>query len=111
MVKQGDIYMVDLSPVKGHEQGGKRPVLIMQNNILNDALSTVFVIPLTSNLKRKGLLTTVSLPKKKTGLSKDSVGLLYQIKTIDKARLGKKIGSIPKDDFMILRQRFIRLIY
>lgn len=91
--KQGAIYFADLNPVKGHEQAGFRPVLILQNDILNKNLSTVIIAPLTTNPKAKGYLTTYFLEKSVSKLSSDSVLLLYQIRTIDKMRL-KRLVSI-----------------
>lgn len=95
-INQGDIFFADLNPVKGHEQAGLRPVLILQNNILNEFLSTVIIIPITSNLAAKGKLTTFFLEKKLTSLPKDSVALLFQIRTIDKERLVKKVFTLDE---------------
>ena len=87
------IFWADLNPVKGHEQAGIRPVLILQNNILNENLSTILVAPITTNLKAKGFLTTYFLTKKESHLEHDSVILLYQIRTIDKQRLQSKSSA------------------
>ncbi|MFA6917848.1 MAG: type II toxin-antitoxin system PemK/MazF family toxin, partial [Candidatus Gracilibacteria bacterium] len=89
-IEQGDIYMANLNPTKGHEQAGMRPVLVMQNDILNKNLSTVIIAPITSNLSSKGLLTTWFLSGKTSGLNIDSVVLLFQIRTVDKLRLEKQ---------------------
>lgn len=91
IIKQGEIYFADLNPVKGHEQAGFRPVLILQNDILNKNLHTVVVVPITKNIKAKGYLTTYFLEKKISKLPADSVALLFQIRTIDKNRLKKRI--------------------
>lgn len=93
-IHQGALYWADLNPVKGHEQAGVRPVLILQNNILNDNLSTVLIAPITTNLKAKGFLTTYFVTRKESHLAHDSVILLYQIRTIDKARLQTKISQL-----------------
>lgn len=93
-VKQGDIFMADLNPVKGHEQAGYRPVLILQNNILNSNLNTVIIAPITKNIAAKGLLTTYFLDKKKVNMKFDSIALLFQVRTIDKVRLKKKVSSL-----------------
>ncbi len=93
-MRQGDIYLANLNPVKGHEQAGFRPVLVMQNNILNTNLNTIIVAPITSNLKAKGKMTTYFLSQKISKLSKDSVVLLFQLRTLDKSRLKKKISNM-----------------
>lgn len=97
--KQGAIYLVDLDPTKGHEQSGKRPVLVLQNNILNKNLNTVVVAPLTGNLRMKGALTTYFLPSTTSGLEKDSIILLYQIRTIDTSRIEKYVGTLSGQQF------------
>ncbi|MFA6171322.1 MAG: type II toxin-antitoxin system PemK/MazF family toxin [Patescibacteria group bacterium] len=97
LIKQGDIFIVDLNPVRGHEQAGLRPVLILQNNILNKYLSTVIIAPITSNLVAKDKLAAFYLAKDISRLSKDSVILLYQIKTIDKRRLMNKISYLSEE--------------
>lgn len=97
-MKQGDIYLANLNPIKGHEQGGLRPVLIIQNDILNKNLNTAVIIPITSNLKAKNSLITWFLPKKECRLKQDSVALLFQIRTIDKKRLIKKVANLKKDE-------------
>ena len=108
-INQGDIYLADLNPVKGHKQAGVRPVIVLQNNILNRNLNTVIVAPLSANLSAKGLMTTCFLPKKESGLSKDSVALLYQVRTIDKSRLKKELGHISGVNFSRLRVKMMRV--
>lgn len=100
-LKQGAIYFADLNPVKGHEQAGFRPVLVLQNDILNKNLSTVIIAPITTNLKAKGYLTTCFLAKSVSGLPQDSVILLYQIRTIDKMRLKRLVSNLSP---VIMRQ-------
>jgi len=102
-IKQGEIYLADLNPIKGHEQGGYRPVLILQNNILNKHLNTVIVAPITTNLKAKGLLTTYFIKQK--NLKKDSIVLLYQLRTLDKTRLKKQLTSLSKYDLSSIREQ------
>ncbi|MDP2691826.1 MAG: type II toxin-antitoxin system PemK/MazF family toxin [bacterium] len=94
MIKQGSIYLTDLSPTKGHEQSEFRRVLVVQKNILNQFLSTVIIAPLTTNMTTQGKLTTYFLSKEKTKIDKDSVALIYQMRTVDKNRLKKQIGQI-----------------
>lgn len=94
VIRRGTLYYGDLDPVKGSEQGGYRPVLILQNNIGNEYSPTVIVAPITSRIKSK-LPTHVKLKDMK-GLEKDSVVLLEQIRTIDKIRLDEKIGCLNR---------------
>lgn len=104
-INQGNIYLVDLNPVKGSEQGGLRPVLVLQNNKLNQKLSTIVVAPLTANLKYKGFITCFFLPKTISKLPKDSLALLFQLRTIDKSRLMKEMGHLPGKDFRKLKMK------
>ncbi len=90
-VKRGEIYMADLSPVVGSEQGGLRPVLIIQNNVGNKYSPTVIVTAITSKLDKAKLPTHIELSAEKYHLPKDSVALLEQIRTLDKRRLREKI--------------------
>lgn len=90
--RRGSIYYADLDPVRGSEQGGYRPVLILQNNIGNDYSPTIIIAAITSKVKTK-MPTHVRLKDMK-GLEKDSVVLLEQIRTIDKSRLDEKIGFL-----------------
>ena len=92
--KRGEIYFADLSPVVGSEQGGIRPVLIIQNNIGNKYSPTVIVSAITSQLSKAKLPTHIELPSSKYHLPKDSVVLLEQIRTLDKRRLKDKISAI-----------------
>lgn len=96
-VKRGEIYMADLSPVVGSEQGGVRPVLIIQNNIGNRYSPTVIVSAITSKLGKAKLPTHIDLPSEKYHLPKDSVALLEQIRTLDKRRLREKITCLEEN--------------
>jgi len=91
-VKRGDIYYADLSPVVGSEQGGVRPVLIVQNDTGNRFSPTVIAAAITSQINKSKLPTHIELSAQKYGLSKDSVVLLEQIRTLDKRRLREKMG-------------------
>ena len=93
IVKRGDIYYADLSPVVGSEQGGIRPVLVIQNDIGNKYSPTVMAA-ITSQINKAKMPTHIELAAKDYGLNKDSVILLEQIRTIDKRRLREKIGRI-----------------
>lgn len=94
MVKRGDIYYADLSPVVGSEQGGMRPVLIIQNNIGNHYSPTVIVAAITTKIQKGKMPTHVEIASTKEGLEKDSVVLLEQIRTIDKLRLKDKVTQV-----------------
>lgn len=105
-INQGDIFLANLNPTKGHEQFSFRPILILQNNILNENLNTVIIAPITSNLIAKGFLTTYFLDKKTSKLKSDSLILLHQIRTIDKSRLKKKINNIGEQNVTNIKQQF-----
>jgi len=104
-MKQGEIYFADLNPIKGHEQGGYRPVLVLQNDIFNKHLNTVIIAPITTNLKAKGLLTTYFLAQKKSKLKYDSVVFLHQLRTIDKTRLKKLVSSPTSYELANIREQ------
>lgn len=93
IVKKGDLYFADLSPVVGSEQGGVRPVLVVQNDVGNKYSPTIIVAAVTSQSKAK-LPTHVELAATQGGLSKNSVVLLEQLRTIDKQRLKERIGTL-----------------
>ena len=94
LVKRGELYFADLSPVVGSEQGGIRPVLVVQNDIGNKYSPTIIAAAITSKLNKAKLPTHIELASKDYGLEKDSVILLEQIRTIDKTRLKEKIGEL-----------------
>ena len=93
-VKRGDIYYADLSPVVGSEQGGLRPVLIVQNDIGNKYSPTVIAAAITSRMSKTRLPTHIDIYADEVGLAKDSVILLEQIRTLDKRRLKEKMGHL-----------------
>lgn len=93
-VKRGEIYYADLSPVVGSEQGGVRPVLIVQNDVGNKHSPTVIAAAITSQREKAKLPTHIELNADSCGLSKDSVVLLEQIRTIDKKRLKERMGEL-----------------
>src|SRR5574344_597158 len=98
MIRRGELYYADLSPVIGSEQGGVRPVLIVQNDIGNKYSPTVIAAAITSQRFKTRLPTHISVNADECGLSKDSVVLLEQIRTLDKQRLKEKMGNLPGDD-------------
>ena len=101
IVKRGDIYYADLSPVVGSEQGGVRPVLIIQNDVGNKYSPTVIAAAITSQINKAKMPTHIELSAREYGLNKDSVILLEQIRTIDKKRLREKTGRL--DDALMER--------
>ena len=94
MVRRGEIYYADLSPVVGSEQGGVRPVLIVQNDVGNKHSPTVIAAAITSQREKAKLPTHIELRAASCGLSRDSVVLLEQIRTIDKRRLKERMGEL-----------------
>ena len=96
-IKRGEIYYADLSPVIGSEQGGIRPVLIVQNDVGNKHSPTVIAAAITSQKEKARLPTHIELDAVSCGLSKDSIVLLEQIRTIDKKRLRERMGEIDVD--------------
>lgn len=95
-IKRGDIFYADLSPVVGSEQGGLRPVLIVQNDVGNRYSPTVIAAAITSRMTKTRLPTHIDIYASDAGLSKDSVVLLEQIRTIDKQRLKEKMGHLSE---------------
>ena len=96
-IKRGDIYYADLSPVVGSEQGGLRPVLIVQNDVGNRYSPTVIAAAITSRMSKAKLPTHIDIMGHHAGLSRDSVILLEQIRTLDKRRLKEKMGHLDED--------------
>ena len=99
-VRRGDIYYADLSPVVGSEQGGVRPVLIVQNDVGNRYSPTVIAAAITSRLSKNPMPTHIDVRAERAdrvGLTKDSVILLEQMRTIDKKRLGEKMGHLDEE--------------
>ena len=97
MVKRGDIYYADLSPVVGSEQGGIRPVLVVQNDVGNKYSPTIIAAAVTSQINKAKMPTHIEISAETYGLVKDSVILMEQIRTIDKKRLKEKIGHADEN--------------
>lgn len=95
-IRRGDIFYADLSPVIGSEQGGLRPVLIVQNDIGNKYSPTVIAAAITSKMNKTKLPTHIDVPGEDAGLARDSIILLEQIRTIDKKRLKEKMGHLDE---------------
>jgi mRNA interferase MazF len=97
IIKRGDIFLANLEPIKGSEQGGVRPVLIIQNDVSNKYSPVSIVAAITSKVFEKEFSTNVFISRKESGLNKDSTILLNQLRTIDKSRLIRKSGSLDLD--------------
>lgn len=95
-IRRGDLFYADLSPVVGSEQGGIRPVLVVQNDIGNKYSPTIIIAAITSQMNKAKLPTHIEIRADRFGLSKDSVILLEQIRTIDRKRLREKIGKLDE---------------
>ena len=102
-IYRGDIYLANLNPYKGSEQGGKRPVIIIQNDVGNHYSPTVIVAAVTSRFFKKRALPT-HVPLDNEELEKNSLALLEQIRTIDKSRLIRKIGRVPEEKMKEINQ-------
>ena len=96
-MKRGEIYYADLSPVVGSEQGGVRPVLVVQNDVGNKYSPTIIVAAITSQINKAKLPTHIEISAREFGIPKDSVILLEQIRTIDKQRLKERICSLSNE--------------
>ena len=99
-VKRGDIFYADLSPVVGSEQGGIRPVLIVQNDVGNKYSPTVIAAAITSQRFKTQLPTHIQVDAQDCGLSKDSIVLLEQVRTLDKQRLKERMGNLGERDMI-----------
>ncbi len=94
--KTGDVFLADLNPVRGSEQGKERPVIVFQNPDLSRFTSTYLCIPLTTNLKRKGLPGTCFIKKGSGSIPQDSIALCFQLRAIDQSRFMKKYGALDR---------------
>lgn len=103
-VKRGDIYYADLSPVVGSEQGGVRPVLIVQNDVGNKFSPTVIAAAITSQKYKTNLPTHIQVNADECGLARDSIVLLEQVRTLDKKRLKERMGTLVADDMDRINQ-------
>ena len=94
-IKRGDLFWVNLDPARGSEQAGRRPAVVIQNNIGNEAAATTIIAPLTTKDFSREYPVNVCLPKGTGGLKSKSTVLLSQIRTIDQSRLETRIGQVP----------------
>lgn len=113
-IKRGEVYYADLSPVVGSEQGGIRPVLVIQNDIGNKYSPTIIAAAITSQINKAKIPTHIEIGATEVGLPKDSVVLLEQLRTLDKRRLKEKIGVLNfskmkmVDDALLISLGFIQ---
>ena len=96
MIRRGELYYADLNPVVGSEQGGIRPVLVLQNDVGNKYSPTIIAAATTSRLTKAKLPTHIELAKEQSPLAKNSIVLLEQIRTIDKRRLREHMGHVDE---------------
>ena len=106
LIKRGDIFYADLSPVIGSEQGGVRPILVVQNDVGNRYSPTVIAAAITSRINKAHLPTHIEIDSRDFGLTKESVILLEQIRTIDKKRLREKIGHLDDEKMKSVNEAF-----
>ena len=95
-VERGEIWLAEMDPTRGSEQAGTRPVLILQNDLINQFTTTVLALPITTNLRRAALPSCVKIAKGEGGLEHDSVVLCHQLRVLDKTRLQRKLGTVSQ---------------
>jgi mRNA interferase MazF len=105
MPQRGEIWLADLEPIRGSEQGGVRPVLIFQNNVVSKFTRTFLTIPVTSNLRRAALPSAVTVKADEGGLSQDSVIICHQLRVLDQTRLVKRLGVIHQSTMAEVESR------
>jgi len=104
LIRRGEIYYAELNPVVGSEQGGTRPVLVIQNDIGNQYSPTTIIAAITSQISKAKLPTHVEVTAKRSGLERDSVILAEQIRTIDKSRLKEKVTVLDEETMLRVNQ-------
>ena len=105
MPQRGEIWLADLEPIRGSEQGGIRPVLIFQNNVVSKFTRTFLTIPVTSNLRRATLPSAVTIKTGEGGLTQDSVIICHQLRVLDQTRLIKRLGAISQNTMADVESR------
>ncbi len=109
-MKQGEIWMADFGTPSGPEQSGVRPAVLMQNDVLTPALTTVIVVPLTTNLKRLAAQPTLLLRAGEGGLARDSVALCFQVQVRGKARLQFRLGALDPARFDEVQEKVLNAL-
>jgi mRNA interferase MazF len=107
MPARGDIWLADLNPVRGSEQAGSRPVLVLQNDVINAYTSTYLAVPLTTNLRRAALPSCVRLSRGEGGLANDSVALCHQMRVLDRTRLFQRLGAVKARTLVNVESRVL----
>lgn len=105
--KRSEVWLADLSPTRGSEQAGIRPVLVFQNDLINKFTTTVLTIPFTTNLRRASLPSCLKVSKGDGGLTNDSVALCHQLRVLDKTRLQRKLGELSPGTMAAIERRVI----
>jgi mRNA interferase MazF len=103
-VKRGEVWFADLNPIRGSEQAGIRPVLIIQNDTINPFTTTVVTIPFTTNLRRAALPSCVRVAVGEGGLTSDSVALCHQLRVLDTTRLIRRLGSVSRQTMLAVER-------
>lgn len=106
-VQRGEVWLANLDPTKGSEQGGTRQVIIFQDDIVAEFSTTIITIPLTTNLRRASLPTCLLIQSGENGLERDSVALCHQLRVIDKTRLHRKVGFLTPQILTILEGKVL----
>ncbi len=106
-IRRGEIWIATLDPTQGSEQAGVRPIIIFQNDTISRYTTTVISIPLTTNLRRASLPSSVLIPNGEGGLTQDSVALCHQIRVLDKTRLRNKIGEVNPETLVRLENNVL----
>jgi mRNA interferase MazF len=96
IVRRGEIWLADLNPIRGSEQAGTRPVLVVQNETINKFTTTALAVPFTTNLSRATLPSCVLVAQGEGGLTNDSVALCHHLRAIDRSRLSRKLGTVSQ---------------
>ncbi|MEM8831149.1 MAG: type II toxin-antitoxin system PemK/MazF family toxin [Cyanobacteria bacterium P01_G01_bin.19] len=104
---RGEVWLANLNPTQGSEQGGTRPVIVFQNNIISKFSTTIITIPLTTNLRRAKLPSSLLIASGQGGLEKDSVALCHQLRVIDVTRLKKKLGQLSSSVIVDLETKVL----
>lgn len=107
---RGEVWLANLNPIQGSEQGGTRPVIVFQNNIISKFSTTIITIPLTTNLRRAKLPSSLLIASGQGGLEKDSVALCHQIRVIDVTRLKKKLGQLNSTTISNLETKVLLIL-
>lgn len=106
-IRRGEIWIATLDPTQGSEQAGVRPIIIFQNDTISRYTTTVISIPLTTNLRRASLPSSVFIPNGEGGLTQDSVALCHQMRVLDKTRLRNKIGEVNPETLLQLENNVL----